>query len=284
MDNFLAGYLDALDAHRRTLHTQIVRARESKLQTIADHQSDLAKRCADARTAIQFAEDLLTSSNDTEILTFSGILLKRFEHCQRSRDFLDPRTTDALTFLPEIQAPFTMDQKNIPMYGIITTQTAAPRLCTMATDGFMQLRVHRKVEVTMTARDAEDRPLCHGGLSLDVVLKYRNGTARTVATKVSDRRDGTYAISFVPELAGALEMSVMVHGKHVKVRIVFFFFNQVVNQFYTGKSIQFVRSYIASTFGHLPLLHILFESRLKDGGLCLWQRNGGRIQGMWPWT
>lgn len=217
MDTFLAEYLAALDAHRRTLQTQIIRARESKLQTIADHQSDLAKRCADARTAIQFAEDLLATANDTEILTFSGILLKRFEHCQRSRDFLDPRTTDALTFLPEIQAPFTMDQKNIPMYGIITTQTAAPRLCSVATDGLMQLRVHRKVELTMTARDAEDRPLCHGGLSVDVSLKYRNLAARTVAFKVADRRDGTYGITFVPDAAGAMEMTVMVHGKHVKV-------------------------------------------------------------------
>lgn len=220
MDNFLTQYLAALDAHRRTLQTQIQRARESKMQTICDHQSDLAKRCADARTAIQFAEDLLATGNDTEILTFTGILTKRFDHCQRSRDTLDPRTTNALTFLPEIQAPFTMDQKNIPMYGIITTKTAVPKFCTIPVEGLMQLRVHRKVEVTMTARDAEDRPLCHGGLTLDVMLKFRNASARSVASKVADRRDGTYVIAFVPDAAGALEMSVMVHGKHVKVNNV----------------------------------------------------------------
>lgn len=190
------------------------------MQTICDHQSDLAKRCADARTAIQFAEDLLATGNDTEILTFTGILTKRFDHCQRSRDTLDPRRTNALTFLPEIQAPFTMDQKNIPMYGIITTQTAVPKFCTIPVEGLMQLRVHRKVEVTMTARDAEDRPLCHGGLTLDVMLKFRNASARSVASKVADRRDGTYVIAFVPDAAGALEMSVMVHGKHVKVNNV----------------------------------------------------------------
>lgn len=217
VDHFLAQYMAALDAHRRTLHTQILRARESKMQTICDHQSDLAKRCADARTAIQFAEDLLATGNDTEILTFSRILVKRFEHCQRSRDFLDPRTTDALTFLPEIQAPFTMDQKNIPMYGIITTQTAAPKFCAIPVEGLMQLRVHRKVELTMTARDVEERPLCHGGLTLEVVIKYRNAAARSVATKVADRRDGTYVIAFVPDAPGAMEMSVLVHGKHVKV-------------------------------------------------------------------
>lgn len=225
VDRFLGEYLAALEVHQRTLHTQIGRAREAKLQTIREQQAELQQRCTDARQTIQFCDDLMEpGSSATEILTFVGVLLRRFEQCQRSRGTaarnVDPQLNSSsehsLAFRAEICAPTTQEQHNIPLYGIITTQTAEPKLCTVAADGLMQLRIHRKAEVVMTARDAEDKPLCHGGLQVDVLVRYRDASQRSVPVKVADRRDGTYVISFVPDAAGAMLMSVQVHGKHVK--------------------------------------------------------------------
>lgn len=217
VDHFLGEYLAALDVHRSTLLKQIGRAREAKLQTIREQQADLVRRSADAGAAIQFAEELLQpDSTDAEILAFVDVLMRRFEQCQRSRAFLDPQLSDSLSFRPEIRAPETTEQHNIPLFGIITTQTAVPRLCTVAADGLQQLRVHRKVEVVMQSRDLDDKPLCHGGLEVEVMVKYRDATQRQLAVHVADRRDGTYVLAFVPDAAGAMVMAVQLQGKPVK--------------------------------------------------------------------
>lgn len=219
VDRFLGEYVAALDVHQRTLHTQIGRAREAKLQTIREQQADLQRRCADARTAIQFSDDLLEAAgnNGAEVLPFVGVLLKRFEQCQRARAHFDPQLNEqSLAFRAEIRAPTTQEQHNIPLFGIITTQTAEPKLCTVAAEGLQQLRIHRKAEVVMTARDVEDKALCHGGLQVDVVVKYRDASQRSVAVKVADRRDGTYVMAFVPDAAGAMVMSVQVLGRPVR--------------------------------------------------------------------
>lgn len=190
VDAFMQEYQDALEVHRRTLHKQIVRAAETKQLAISEDQQQLQRRSADAKIAIQFADELLeddkTGTNYTEALQFVGILLRRFEHCQKSGGHDSSRAADSLTFLPEVQAPTTKEQHNIPMYGIITTQTAVPKFCTIINDDGLQfLRVHRKVELLMKARDCDERPLCHGGLRLDVRLKYRDASARQLTVTVS---------------------------------------------------------------------------------------------------
>lgn len=191
VDAFMQEYQDALEVHRRTLHKQIVRAAETKQQAILEEQQQLQRRSADAKIAIQFADELLADGiNVTEALQFAGILLRRFEHCQQSAGHDSLRTADSLTFLPEVQAPTTKEQHNIPMYGIITTQTAVPKFCTIFNDDGLQfLRVHRKVELLMKARDCDERPLCHGGLRLDVRLKYRDASARHLTVTVSQNHN-----------------------------------------------------------------------------------------------
>lgn len=180
----MAEYLDALEVHRKTLQKQIIRARETKMLSIDDQKSELLKRSLDAQTAVQFTEELLAGTNDTETLTFAGLLLRRFEYCQKSNASLDPKIIDSLAFLPEIRAPATKDQNNIPMYGIITTQIAIPKFCILNTEGLMFLRVHRKCELEMISKDYEDRPLCHGGLTITVLLHYKDASARQVPTSV----------------------------------------------------------------------------------------------------
>lgn len=176
MEIFLAQYLEAISVHKNILLTQIARARETKMHAILNQQTDLERRSSEAQTAIAFTEELLTDSNDMEMMKFVGVLLRRFEHCQKYKAPLDPKTSDCIQFLPEVKAPSTNGQNNIPMYGIIATQVAIAKLCTIDTDGLMFLRVHRKTEIKLVAKDIDDRPLCHGGLTIDVQLKYINAS------------------------------------------------------------------------------------------------------------
>lgn len=175
---FLSEYSKALEIHRTTLLTQISKAKEAKIIAIKDQQIDLSKRASDADTVIKFTDELLANGSEIEILSFVGILLRRFEYCQKSKVPLDSKTSDTLKFLPEVRAPIARSENNviIPLYGIITTQIAVPKYCTLQSDDLMFLRIHRKAEIVMVSRDCYDKQLCHGGLTINVDLKYKDSS------------------------------------------------------------------------------------------------------------
>lgn len=164
--------------HKKTLLTQIAKAKETKALTILEQQGTLEKRLFEAKNATAFADNLLLNGTDVEILAFVGILKQRFMYCQKSKVPLDPKIQESLRFLPELRAPATQAQHNIPLYGIITTQTAIPKFCTLENEGPIVLRVHKKAELRMISRDLDERPLCHGGLTLNVEVKYKDASAK----------------------------------------------------------------------------------------------------------
>lgn len=207
-----------------------------KHSSIIEQRECLQKRVQESKQANSFAESLIKNGNDTEILIFVGILLHRFEYCQKSKISIDPKIPDAFQFLREIQAPATQQQHNIPMYGIIATQIADPKNCTMEIEEPIVLRIHRRTELKIIARDCDDRPLCHGGIKLVVELRYKDDPNKSVITEVgnlilsseiktlkfafcfqvSDKRDGTYLIAFTPEIAGLMSLSIKISDKDIK--------------------------------------------------------------------
>ncbi|CAD7080220.1 unnamed protein product [Hermetia illucens] len=212
----MAAYFEALEVHRNTLLQQIARARETKMQMILEQQFDLEKRSSHAKAVVEFSEELISIGSDAEILSFVNVLLKRFDFCYKYKPLLDSKISDTLHFLPEVRAPSTKAQNNIPMYGIITTQTVEPSYCTLETEGYDQLRVHRKAELVILSRDNDGMPLCHGGLTITAILKYKDSSARPLPFQISDRRDGSYVISFTPDSTGTLVLSVTIKNKHIK--------------------------------------------------------------------
>lgn len=216
---FLAEYFQALEVHRKTLFNQINRARESKMELILARQTDLERRCEEAKHAIDFTEELLNGNSDVEKLSFVGILIKRFEHCQKSQtSAIDAKVSDSLQFLPEVKAPSNKAQNNIPLYGIITTQTASAKCCCLEkTEGLMNLRVHRKAELILISKDGDDRQMCHGGLTINIDLRYKDSSGRQIPTQVSDKRDGTYTISFTPDVPGTMILTISIDMKQIKV-------------------------------------------------------------------
>jgi tripartite motif-containing protein 45 len=142
-----------------------------------------------------------------------NLLLKRFDSCRSSDKALDIKINDSLQFLPEVKAP----SRNIPLFGIITTQIAVAKNSTLESSStLMNLRVHKKAELILQTRDNEDRAMCHGCASVEVTIFYRDVTFKRLPVQVTDKRDGTYLITFVPDSAGILQISISVNGKSIK--------------------------------------------------------------------
>ncbi|CRK87500.1 CLUMA_CG001301, isoform A, partial [Clunio marinus] len=213
---FISEYFEALEVHKQTLLHQIARCRETKMDIIKCQQIDLERRSNEAKTAIDFTETLLNEGTDEENLMFLNLLLRKFDSCRSSDKTLDIKITDSLQFLPEVKAPSNQAQKNIPLYGIITTQVAVARNCTLdVISGLMNLRVHKKAELILLTRDVEERAMCHGSANVEVKATYRDIPSKDVPVQVTDKRDGTYTICFIPDIPGFIKISIMVNGKSI---------------------------------------------------------------------
>lgn len=219
IDQFLSDYFEALEAHKQTLLRQVAKAKENKHLLIAEQQKYLEKRATEAKTANKFAENLLSNGSDIEILTFVGALVRRFEFCQKQQNAasIDPKIPDSMRFLPDLRAPSTQAQHNIPLYGIIATQEADPKYCTLDVIEPIIVRLHRRVELRMLSKDSDDHPMCHGGIKLDATCRYKDAPNKLVTLHVSDKRDGNYVIAFVPEAVGVMLLSIKIQEVDIQV-------------------------------------------------------------------
>ncbi|XP_055598722.1 uncharacterized protein LOC129748223 [Uranotaenia lowii] len=223
VEAFIDEYISALEDHRKALLKQIADIREAKMEMIIAQKADLEQRSQNAHAAVDFAEEIISEGNEIENLVFISILLRRFEQCLKSNRMLDFKVTDSLEFLPEEQTPNSRVQSRIPLYGVITTQKADPKRCTLenGTDLAQQgLKVHRKVDLSLVTKDYDDRTMAHGGLIVQTDLRYRDEDNRTVPVTVTDNQNGTYRLAFVPERAGVMHLMVSVDGKVIEVSSV----------------------------------------------------------------
>ncbi|XP_050321929.1 uncharacterized protein LOC126754082 [Bactrocera neohumeralis] len=213
---FMRQYLEAIEVHRKTLLQQVHRARETKVEMILEQQLDLEKRNNESKEALLFAQELTECGSHVEVLSFLNILLKRFEYCQQFKMPTEPRFTDTLQFLPHIRAPPMKAQNDIPLFGIITMQTVEPSLCTLQWEGFTQLRLHKRVELLLQSRDTDGAGLCHGGLQIQTLLKYKETSSKFLPVEIADNRDGTYGIGFTPDAEGTLVLQITINDKPIK--------------------------------------------------------------------
>lgn len=217
VETYLAEYFQALKVHERTLLNQIARCRETKMDMIQSQQMDLERRSNEAKAAMAFTEMLLREGSQVESLMFVSMLLKRFDACRSSERSIEVKINDSLQFLPEVKAPSNQAQNNIPLFGIITTQIAVAKNCTLESlEGLMNLRVHKKTELVLQTRDDQERDMCHGCANIEVSVFYRDVTFKSLSVHVSDKRDGTYIISFIPDIAGSIQISIMVNAKPIR--------------------------------------------------------------------
>jgi tripartite motif-containing protein 45 len=214
VDTFLSEYLEALEVHKRCLLTQIERCRATKMDMIHSQQLDLERRSNEAKSVIEFTENLLRDGNDEENLMLVSLLLKKLDDCRSSKNNLDIRITDTIQFLPKVKAP--INEKNIPLYGIITTQVAvAKNSCLENSNVLKNLRVNKKTELILQTRDNEGNLMCHGCASIEVTVSYCDVAFKSLPVQINDKRDGTYTICFVPDTPGQLKISISVNSKPI---------------------------------------------------------------------
>lgn len=79
----------------------------------------------------------------------------------------------------------------------------------------------KKVKAVLETRDHKDNPLERGGECVTAEVQHRiAGVSRSVVVNVLDQRDGTYGISFIPDVPGKLALHIKVNEEHIQVSFI----------------------------------------------------------------
>ncbi|XP_023016743.2 E3 ubiquitin-protein ligase TRIM45 isoform X1 [Leptinotarsa decemlineata] len=213
VDKFIEEYVRSVEEHKLRLLEQIKQVREEKLQSISEEKLKLQQRMKDARDIAYFLDDLLNDGSEVEVLSFLNPVISKIEKCNFERT-QDLKVSGSLQFLREeaVKCPNNF----FTVYGVLTTQSVWPERCQLNIEGLQNLRVGKRVEVLLETRDIDDTPLERGGEEIIAEIHRRDaGNSRTLGVTVKDRRDGTYFISFVPDVPGKLILSVSIRGQPI---------------------------------------------------------------------
>ncbi|XP_063243306.1 E3 ubiquitin-protein ligase TRIM45 [Bacillus rossius redtenbacheri] len=219
IDKFIDDYICAVEEHRHSLHLQVQQARSSKVQMLHSQQQDVQRTAEHTKTALSFAEEALSECSNIELLSLAGPILRRLQWCSdykahgATSSLLEPAGLDCLQFLPRESAGL---RRAYTLYGVVSTQSVSPQHCLINVDELQNCRQHRRTDVTLVTRDSDNQPLCHGGENVTAELTYRDASCRRIPAQVCDQRDGSYRISFVPDAASNLSVSVFVNNKPIK--------------------------------------------------------------------
>ncbi|XP_018579850.1 tripartite motif-containing protein 45 [Anoplophora glabripennis] len=214
VEKFIEDYIRSMEDHKLSLLEQIKQVREEKLQRICREKMKLQKRIRDARDIAYFLDDLLNDGTDVEVLSFINPVMTKIENCDNFEKTKELHCSGTLQFLPEETVKCPNDFYTL--YGVLTTQTVSPEHCQLNADGLQNLRVGRKVEVLLETRDHNDTSIERGGELVAAEIRHRDaGVSKPLVVNVQDRRDGTYGITFVPDVAGKLVLNVCVKGQPI---------------------------------------------------------------------
>ncbi|XP_044266934.1 tripartite motif-containing protein 45 isoform X1 [Tribolium madens] len=217
IEEFIEKYIKSVEEHRKKLLQQVIQTQTEKLQEIGKCKTMLHKRVREARDVAFFLDELLSEGTDVEVMSFLKPVMSKIDKCGK-RDVgkvTDLSLTGSLLFLPEEVVQYSQDC--CPLYGVVTTQTVAPSHCVISTEGLSNLRVGKKTDLLLETRDHSDTKLERGGEQVSAEIRYRDaGVSRFLHVDIDDRRDGTYTISFVPDVAGKLVLSISIKGQPIK--------------------------------------------------------------------
>lgn len=213
VNDFVDDYVKALEVHRQNLLERVKKMCEIKQRILKLQCIQLEQALEDVQTLCSFIAQLLQEGSEVEILTLLGHVEKRHKDLGTEKYRLEPRIDEYLQFLRDEVAG---QVNGFLVKGVLTAQKICPSKCILKGNGVPAVRQGQKVDVVLIAKDMEGLPMRKGGQHPKVELLYKDDSNKRVPVKTTDRKDGTYLLSFHPEETGLYWLNVKFQDKHIQ--------------------------------------------------------------------
>uniref|UniRef100_A0A8C8RYS6 RING-type E3 ubiquitin transferase n=1 Tax=Pelusios castaneus TaxID=367368 RepID=A0A8C8RYS6_9SAUR len=210
---FADGYIRAIEEHRDRLLKQLEDLKVQKETLLHLQKVQLEQLLMDMRTGVEFAEHLLTSGSDLEILNTKGVVASRLRKLNKVDYSVRPGVGDRIQFSASEKAGQCCGYE---VFGTILNKAIDPAKCVLQGEGLHSARQNQLANFTLLCRDTSGEPVGRGGETVRVTMIHKDKKDCIIKPTVCDRRDGTYHISYIPEELGTYTVSICVRGQHVQ--------------------------------------------------------------------
>ncbi|XP_072013659.1 E3 ubiquitin-protein ligase TRIM71-like [Amphiura filiformis] len=202
-------HMSALEERERDLLRKVETIRQVKGTALHQQSEDLKRGLEGLGECIGSVEKSLHSGTDLDVLKAKDEIVTQMQSLKILRGHLQPHEDDNIMFTPPDAALHTA----IGSLGFISSSAYAST-CYATGDGLKRALRSKLAFFMIHTKDHNGEPRCVGGEPVEVIVQGPEGGM--YPAEIIDRQNGTYAVSYRPQVEGQHLVSVTVRGQHIQ--------------------------------------------------------------------
>uniref|UniRef100_A0A8C2UVC7 E3 ubiquitin-protein ligase TRIM71 n=1 Tax=Chinchilla lanigera TaxID=34839 RepID=A0A8C2UVC7_CHILA len=204
-----ARHKKALEERECELLWKVEKIRQVKAKSLYLQVEKLRQNLNKLESTISAVQQVLEEGRALDILLARDRMLAQVQELKTVRSFLQPQEDDRVMFTPPDQALYLA----IKSFGFVSSGAFAP--LTKATgDGLKRALQGKVASFTVIGYDHDGEPRLSGGDLMSAVVLGPDGNL--FGAEVSDQQNGTYVVSYRPQLEGEHLVSVTMCNQHIE--------------------------------------------------------------------
>lgn len=202
----------ALHEHKRLLLTQLEAIKQHKENTLELQLEEMKKVLDEVNVSCSMTTAALRDeATPTSIFSAKIPLAAHLEELVCRKQECIPEEDDYIRFCPKLPAG---QCRGFNMFGVLDARGPSAAHSVVEGEGLFEARQRRMATFTVIIHDRYGQRRLSGGDKVEARMQSRTGTI--VNAQVTDNGDGTYLVSYTPELVGEHRLSVLVDRKHIR--------------------------------------------------------------------
>uniref|UniRef100_A0A2K6UX88 E3 ubiquitin-protein ligase TRIM71 n=1 Tax=Saimiri boliviensis boliviensis TaxID=39432 RepID=A0A2K6UX88_SAIBB len=204
-----ARHKKALEERECELLWKVEKIRQVKAKSLYLQVEKLRQNLNKLESTISAVQQVLEEGRALDILLARDRMLAQVQELKTVRSLLQPQEDDRVMFTPPDQALYLA----IKSFGFVSSGAFAP--LTKATgDGLKRALQGKVASFTVIGYDHDGEPRLSGGDLMSAVVLGPDGNL--FGAEVSDQQNGTYVVSYRPQLEGEHLVSVTLCNQHIE--------------------------------------------------------------------
>ncbi|XP_043922579.1 E3 ubiquitin-protein ligase TRIM71 [Protopterus annectens] len=199
----------ALEERECELLWKVEKIRQVKAKSLYLQVEKLRQNLNKIDSTISTVQQVLEEGRNVDILLARDRMLAQIQELKNLRGFLQPQEDDRIMFTPPDQALYLA----IKSMGLVCSGAFAP-LTKASGEGLKRALQGKIASFTVIGYDHDGEPRLSGGDLVTVVVMGPDGNL--FGADVIDQQNGTYIVSYRPQLEGEHLISVMICSQHIE--------------------------------------------------------------------
>jgi tripartite motif-containing protein 71 len=206
--NITRRHMLALEERERDLLRRVEKIRQVKGKSLHMQMDDLKQGLMSLSRTVENVETVLNTGREIDVLKTKESMVSEIQKLRSLRGHLQPHEDDNILFTP----PDAALHVAITKLGFISSSAYASN-CIAVGDGLKRALKGKVAIFVIQAKDHLGEQRVVGGDPVECVIQSPEGAL--YRTEVIDRQNGTYSVTYRPQIEGQHAISVMINGKHI---------------------------------------------------------------------